>query len=505
MFNISVTGINAAQKYLDVTSNNIANAETYGFKYSRAEFADIYSQSVFANSKTASGYGTYTTTVSQQFAQGSLSGDTGNALDMAILGNGFFVLSSSNTDVGSSYDLTYTRNGAFELDSEGYLVTATGEYVMGYQIDEDGNVTNLDLNSTIAIQIPENTGAPQMSTEVTIGVQLPANSDVVTLESFDSQDSSTYTASTSQTIYDSLGNTHTLTYYYLNLGYGADLDGDGVGDEDTATWAVICYVDGNPVDIASVPEVDDGDDIYDGTDDGTCKPISFTISDSNSSDYENTYTCFIMEFNTSGNMTNMYPPAVYLANAGSVYTYDRADDEYTDADNVDANGDPDPEANGNLNYAMGGGVDDSQMIHIEMTATQYGSSAFTISSTAATDGYAMGYLTGVEVSEDGIIQCTYSNGQVKDLCMIALATFTNEQGLTKVGDTQWKASISSGEASPAQANVGVAGSIKGSNLELSNVDLTAQLVELIVAQRYYQCNAQSLQTQNNVMDAILSI
>ena len=497
MFNISLTGINSAQKYLDVTSNNIANAETYGFKYSRAEFADIYSSSVFSNSKTASGYGTYTTTVSQQFTQGSLSGDTGNTLDMAILGTGFFVLSSSNEGTGSN-ELTYTRNGAFELDSEGYLVTATGEYVMGYEIDEDGNVVNLDLNSVIAIQIPENTGAPQMSTEASIGVQLPANSDVVTLESFDSEDSSTYTASTSQTIYDSLGNTHTLTYYYLNLGYGADVTADGTGgDEDIATWAVIIYVDGEPVDVASVPEVDDGDDAYDGNDDGTCDAISFTVSDINSSDYNNTYYCFIMEFDTSGNMVNMYPPAVYLANSNSAYTSPRTEDEYTDAENE--------ESNGLLNLAMGGGVDSTQLIHIDMTATQYGSTSFTISTTASTDGYAMGYLTGVEVSEDGIIQCTYSNGQVVDLCMIALATFTNEQGLTKVGDTQWKASINSGEASPAQANVGVAGSIKGSNLELSNVDLTAQLVELIVAQRYYQCNAQSLQTQNNVMDAILSI
>lgn len=98
MFNTSISGLNGSQKYLDTTSNNIANANSYGFKKSRAEFADLYANTVFTSTKTATGMGVTTTTVAQQFSQGSLTGDTGNNLDMAISGNGFFVLSNEAND-----------------------------------------------------------------------------------------------------------------------------------------------------------------------------------------------------------------------------------------------------------------------------------------------------------------------------------------------------------------------------------------------------------------------
>ena len=132
-------------------------------------------------------------------------------------------------------------------------------------------------------------------------------------------------------------------------------------------------------------------------------------------------------------------------------------------------------------------------------------SNFSVSQAPTNDGYATGILIGMSVDENGIIQCEYSNGQVKNIAKVAMADFANQQGLTKIGDTQWKQSNASGEAIAKEANSGSAGSIKGSNLELSNVDLTNELVELITAQRNYQANAQSLQTQNTVMDSILNI
>ena len=179
MFNTSITGINGSQKYLDTTSNNIANANSYGFKKSRAEFADLYTNSVFTSSKTATGMGTNTTTVAQQFAQGSLSGDTGNNLDMAISGNGFFVLANEANDTATANngDRTYTRNGAFELNPNGYVVTAMGDYLQGYPVDQDGNVTNLDITSTKAIRIPSDTGAPRASSKIGITFNLPAGAD----------------------------------------------------------------------------------------------------------------------------------------------------------------------------------------------------------------------------------------------------------------------------------------------------------------------------------------
>ena len=153
---------------------------------------------------------------------------------------------------------------------------------------------------------------------------------------------------------------------------------------------------------------------------------------------------------------------------------------------------------------MGGGVDPTQEIKIEMDLTQYGSSKFSVTS-VSTDGYATGILENVEVDDNGIILAAYTNGRTQPISKVAMATFANPQGLIKIGDTQWKQSISSGDATAAQANVGMAGAIKGANLELSNVELASELVDLLIAQRTYQANAQALQTQNTAMDSIMSI
>ena len=149
MFGISVSGIKNSQKHIDVTSNNIANTNSYGFKKSRAEFADIYANSIYSNSKTASGMGVINSVVSQQFTQGTLSGDTGNPLDIAIQGNGFFVLKGNGSD-----SLSYTRNGAFQVDKEGFIVTAQGDYLQGWDVNDDGTATSLDLNGTKKLQLP---------------------------------------------------------------------------------------------------------------------------------------------------------------------------------------------------------------------------------------------------------------------------------------------------------------------------------------------------------------
>ena len=564
MFGISVSGIKGAQKHIDVTSNNIANTNSYGFKKSRAEFADVYANSVFVNSKTAAGMGVYNSVVSQQFVQGNLSGDTGNPLDMAIQGNGFFVLKGAP---GDSNAATYTRNGAFQVNKEGFIVTAQGDYLQGWDVNADGTTQSLDLNATHAIKLPADTGAPKMSNNVTIGVNLPADKEAIKTAipendpwkdpaakfdqavadraqygiyrdkagaavvppaampadgflqyytNFDPKDPSTYTASTSQTIHDSLGGAHTLTYYMIKMGP------DEANSNSTA-WTCIPYVDGKPVDVAQ----QNGQN-----------PVCLSVpANSKSSVAGANFFGFRMVFDSSGRLdeTKSFPGKVELVNFGA---NDQANTKLTNslrhqlfgypgtADGaggitgaLDKFKDPTFEkfgagagkeplyanADGSLYKAIGTPVDPYQSLSIAMNATQYGSSNFSVTTAPTDDGYSTGILTSMSVDENGIISCEFSNGQMLQVAKVAMADFTNQQGLTKIGDTQWKESNASGQAIAKEANSGSAGSIKGSNLELSNVDLTNELVELITAQRNYQANAQSLQTQSTVMDSILRV
>lgn len=563
MFGISVSGIKNSQKHIDVTSNNIANTNSYGFKKSRAEFADVYANSIYSNSKTASGMGVVNTVVSQQFTQGSLSGDTGNPLDMAIQGNGFFVLKGNDSD-----SLSFTRNGAFQLDKEGYIVTATGEYLQGWDVNDDGTATSLDLNGTKKLQLPSDTGAPQMSTNIGIGVNLPADkkayevptniktdpwgkhntADAFTADkiqyginrkpdgsvsatptddsfkqyfvNFDPKNSSTYHASTSQTIHDSLGGAHTLTYYMIKMGPDAP-------NSNNTVWNVIPFVDGTPVDVAMQ---------------GKENPVVMTVPDGTSSVSGANFFGFQVTFKPNGEFLSQIPSKIELVNptvantpqgqpglpnslreklfgvsgaannaGGSINNQNYYDLTFEIAPPPKPlpPGAPTKEplfkGDGSLHSSIGQGVDPLQSLHISFKATQYGSSNFQVTGAPTNDGYATGILTGMSVDENGVIQCEYSNGRLLQIGKVAMADFANTQGLSKIGDTQWKQSISSGEAIAKEANTGSAGSIKGSNLELSNVDLTSELVELITAQRNYQANAQSLQTNNTVMDSILNI
>ncbi|MDY6322793.1 MAG: flagellar hook protein FlgE [Succinivibrio sp.] len=478
MFGIPLSGLNASQKYLDVTSNNISNANSFGFKKSRAEFADIYSNNVFTNAKTATGMGVITSTVAQQFAQGSLTGDTGNNLDMAIQGNGFFVLApTANTANGNTNteSRTYTRNGAFEINKDGYIVTAMGDYVQFYDINDNDEATNLTVSGTHALQIPSNTGAPKATTKVSIGVNLPANAASMDKTKFDPSDSTTYNAATSETIHDSLGGAHTLSYYFIK--------NEPDATTGNTTWNVITMVDGttadNLVDIAGTGGLSDG-------------AAQFTVNNNGASPLTGqTIHGATLVFNTAGELVadKCLPDGdagFHLANQNSLDANHRSTDHY-------------------LSKAMGGGVDDSQDIAVKISATQYGSSSFVVSETPTDDGYSTGLLKSVSVNEDGILMATYSNGRQVHLAKVAMADFINPQGLTKIGDTQWEESIDSGEPMAIQANAGTAGAIKGANLEQSNVDLTASLVDLIIAQRTYQANCQALQTQNTMMDAIMSV
>ena len=234
-FNIALSGINAAQKDLNTTANNIANVNTTGFKESRAEFGDVYATSIFSNAKTSVGNGVATAHVAQQFQQGSLN-FTENSLDLAINGNGFFVMS----DGLESMDRNYTRAGAFKLDSNSFVTNSAGNYLQVYDVNNDGTPKAVSMASTKPLQIPDTAGVPESTSNVDMTMNLPATSPVLDPTKFDPTDSGTFTSATSVSIYDSLGESHTLSTYYIK---------DGTPGAPANSWLEFNYVDDQPLDI----------------------------------------------------------------------------------------------------------------------------------------------------------------------------------------------------------------------------------------------------------------
>ncbi|ALO34260.1 flagellar biosynthesis protein FlgE [Colwellia sp. MT41] len=232
-FNIALSGLNAAQKDLDVTSNNIANVNTVGFKESRTEFVDVYAASLLASGKTKVGDGVLTADVAQQFSQGSIQ-FTNNSLDLAIAGNGFFV----TVPEIDSLDTSYTRAGQFKLNDSNFVVNSSGGYLLGFPVNADGSSSSVAISTASPLQIPTASGAPSKTNEVDVKMNLPAG-DSVPAFTFDHTDPLTYNNSTSVTIFDSLGDSHVMTYYFVKSAPN--------------TWDMYAAVDNQLVDIQGGP------------------------------------------------------------------------------------------------------------------------------------------------------------------------------------------------------------------------------------------------------------
>jgi flagellar hook protein FlgE len=201
-FSIALSGLTAASSALDITSNNIANADTNGYKSSQAEFGDVYSAGAVNLNTSTAGEGVQLLASEQQFTQGDIT-TTSSPLDMAISGNGFFTLNSPS-------GVSYTRNGEFQEDSSGNVTTATGQYLQVYPPLATGGfntgaLQNLNLNTAQS--------APQATSTGTVGVNLPSN-DTAPAGAFDPTNPATYNQSTSTTVYDSLGNSYPATFYF---------------------------------------------------------------------------------------------------------------------------------------------------------------------------------------------------------------------------------------------------------------------------------------------------
>lgn len=223
-FNIGLSGLYAANKSLDVTGNNIANVATTGFKSSRAEFADQYAQSIRGTSgQTNVGSGVSTAAVSQQFSQGNLTTGTANSLDLAINGNGFFMLSNNGEKL-------YTRAGAFHTDKEGFVVNSAGMKLQGYNVDANGSVVTGALSD---LKVDSSNLEPKATTAITNVANLNSTTALPTLTTFDATDTKSYNMKYSTPTYDTQGNAHTLDQYFVKTG--------------TNTWSMYSLMDGRSI------------------------------------------------------------------------------------------------------------------------------------------------------------------------------------------------------------------------------------------------------------------
>ncbi|HEY7930627.1 MAG TPA: flagellar hook protein FlgE [Steroidobacteraceae bacterium] len=226
-FGIALSGLNAAQGDLNVTANNIANASTTGYKSSDSEFSELFSTSAAGVSNTQIGGGVQLAQVQQQFSQGNLS-TTGNSLDLALNGNGFFTVSNDGAT-------QYTRAGSFTTNNQGYVVNSQGQYLQVYAPTPSGTFNTTSLQN---LQVPSGDSQPAATTTASMVFNLPADSKPPADSPFSAIDANSYNQSTSLTIYDSEGAAHAASFYFVNTAAGK--------------WNAYEYIDGAQVNTTPV-------------------------------------------------------------------------------------------------------------------------------------------------------------------------------------------------------------------------------------------------------------
>lgn len=414
-FQQGLSGLNAAAKNLDVIGNNVANSNTIGFKQSVASFGDVFAASLGGGDGVQVGIGTNLASVAQQFSQGNIT-TTNNPLDVAINGKGFFRMS----DAGA---ISYARNGQFAIDKGGNIVDSAGLNLTGFQAVDGKIVPGVLVN----LQLPTADLPPTVTSKIKIGANL-STTDSVLAAAFDPLDPKTFNFSTATSVIDSLGQSHTATFYFIKAAAN--------------NWDVRTYVDGKVADVVAAAG----------------PPVVTTPS--------------ALSFDSAGKLDTLAAPPTSLVKTVSA-------------------------------AALGNGAADLVLTMDFTPMTQFGS-GFGVN-TLEQNGFAAGQLSGYSVGADGTILGRYNNGQAQILGQVALANFSNAQGLRPMGDSRWAESAGSGAALVGAPGTASLGALQSAAREDSNVDLTAELVNMITAQRIYQANAQSIKTQDAVLQTLVNL
>jgi flagellar hook protein FlgE len=446
-FNIGLSGIKAASSDLNITGNNIANASTVGFKQSRAEFQDLYAASVLGTGKNAQGSGVLLGNVGQLFNQGTID-STQNALDMGINGNGFFVTSNNGA-------IQYTRAGYFGTDKQGYIVDNNGYKLQGYTTNDQG-LLQPGVRSDLRIETASQ--APKASSSIKQTVNLNSTQTTPTTTPFNPSDPTSYNSSTSVNIYDSQGNAHVLSQYFVK---GAN-----------NSWTMNVLIDGrNP----GNPAAEDPT-----TKVATPYTVTLPFTSSGALDGSKVASTDLKQVNNA--TTNTFEGVLKL-------------DNWVPA--ISNGGTP-------ATWASNGATANPAGITLDMRGSTQYSSAFAVTSVNQ-DGYTTGQLSGLEIDDTGQIFARYTNGQSKVQGQVVLANFANVQGLTPMGKTSWTESSESGQPVIGTPRSGTLGALQSGALEASNVDISTELVDMIVAQRNYQANAKTIETENAITQTIINL
>ncbi len=589
-FSTALSGLKASATTLSVTGNNIANSQTAGFKESRAQFGDVYVSSLGATGKTAVGSGVRVSSVAQQFKQGNIE-PTGNALDLAISGDGFFAMGDLVDPIIPTKPLeatSYTRNGAFHVNDKGNVVDDNGRYLLAFKPTGTTVAEGFDVGVKLPLLIKTDQGSPTATTNIDMKLNLNGSAQAaVTPFAFTTPgtspyipDPKTYTHTTSITSYDALGNAHIVSTYFCKTNVPNEWDAytfiDGrslqpgvqedvyavppvvatgavalpEGTITTQPTKVIFDEKGNLSKISPIATIADlarsaaalakvksnvaaadavskatfatqaaatvasSQAAFDAADaipkiDGVI-PASVTAA----ADTLARATLALDAANTAAQVATDAAAAAktdYDTKLADVTTAEAAETEAA----VQAAAAGKTGATKTMNTKVDFGAVDiaainpdlkvsSMTFSVDFSGSTQFSTPFTVNDLKQ-DGLPVGNLTGLDVDKTGVIFAKYSNGFAKPIGQVALARFTDSQSLAKVGNTTWLATSDSGAPIYGAGGDNNFGLIRSSSIENSNVDLSEQLVKLIVAQQAYQANSQTITTEKSLVETVLRI
>ncbi|MGO9137352.1 MAG: flagellar basal-body rod protein FlgF [Syntrophales bacterium] len=497
-----ISGLNASSTEMDVIANNIANVNTVGFKAQTTFFADVLSQSLSGGSGNMQvGRGVEVSDLETQFGPGSFE-STSNATDCAINGDGFFIVNDKN---GASY---YTRAGSFTLNTDGDLVDTNGYTVQGY------NFFGPDKNAIANIDLSNVQSAPVTTTTFSVGANL------------DAETATGGTFTTTQTVYDSLGDKHTLGITYqkteANNAWGVQVALDGV-DATKQTYDGFQFNSSGA--LTKVYSMTPGTATGDGTDVVAGTPVFNNLgalSDQSASIVlTEGATAGTWTVTSNGGYTNM---SVSSSVAGTVnidlygtgntditvpLTTDKGSGTLTITKGTEAAVNP---VDIPVTFAAlpnGATIGSGNVVTWNMTGnsalpiTDYASTS--VINSLANDGYASGLLQSVSVKSDGTISGSFTNGQTANVAQLVLANFAAPEGLQKMGSNLFGETINSGQAVVNVPGSSGMGTVTSNSLEQSNVDIATEFINMITAQKAYSANARVITTEDQMLTDLINI